>query len=906
MELKKITDLTKQLGLSSRTLRYYEQIGLISSVRPEFETYRYYNQEAVARLQQIIILRKMQIPVKEIIRIYENSEMSTIVEVFTEKINEIDNEIIALSDLKNIINAFLKKMTESGIKKISALPLLYEEMEKQFELMEEQNTVSYSQLDSIGKRLTKPVEPSIISLPAMRVISSFLRENLQISDTAGFWRYAQSKGISQNGAGRHEQFEFQTSSGEAVMLRVPDNFVNNSEYADFVFERGLYASVNSYVDEDLSECFNLLVKCFDENKFYEIDYTHNGEFCRPALIENLISPDDKRELVAILVPVKKRVADPALFEKSKEISPDLISISEIEEQNPILWGVDVPLDKITPVNNPHYRVFDNGEAEYSGRISTRVLDTNVSVKLPFRVDIEFRLVGDDERFGFGMDEGGLIFYHGENTGYFASKGTGQWGFGVNMGNMRSDKSGEKFMRKEAISFRQPIFEDLYEFPKRGKINYDGYNHVTWIVGGKHLAVIINGEIRYCGVNFPYMSIDLSSEKPKNIMIGSNGQGMKYFRKIRISQLEYVKKTRLRNDKLIMTDKQSNNIIPTIHRLVTDEYGENYWFNGCARYVMECLGEPDYDYSFFVGLTGDVFAQYYPHGEYRGEGVSGYMLTEGASAYLRETDDGFELCNDESGFAERLFEQCGYRSEFVTMNALHKNTETYLQMLMECINKGVPVITWSNPNGVFVGYEEYGKTLLYITGYNNKPERISLESAISADDKSGWIFVGEKIKSRPLAEIYRERVISLPKLLTTDTEKFCFGAAAFRAWADDIENGKFDSVRPEDFNLWTSYTCYVCGIATNGTCAHAYLKKALELNPDMTFLEEAIHLYKRYGEMWNNDNGDDLEAIGGGFNITLETLKDTTRRSRIAAKLREFADVTDEIVRILKQGTENIC
>ena len=32
MDLIKITDLTRQLGLSSRTLRYYEQMGLIESV----------------------------------------------------------------------------------------------------------------------------------------------------------------------------------------------------------------------------------------------------------------------------------------------------------------------------------------------------------------------------------------------------------------------------------------------------------------------------------------------------------------------------------------------------------------------------------------------------------------------------------------------------------------------------------------------------------------------------------------------------------------------------------------------------------------------------------------------------------------------------------------------------------
>ena len=152
MELIKITDLTKQLGMSSRTLRYYEQVGLIESSRPPFEAYRYYTEESVQRLKQIMILRKMQIPVKDIIRIYENPEMSTLVAVFAERIGEIDKEVTALSELKNIINTFLQKMVTSGIKKISALPLLYEEMEKQFELIEEKKRTTYHELSEIDRK----------------------------------------------------------------------------------------------------------------------------------------------------------------------------------------------------------------------------------------------------------------------------------------------------------------------------------------------------------------------------------------------------------------------------------------------------------------------------------------------------------------------------------------------------------------------------------------------------------------------------------------------------------------------------------------------------------------------------------------------------------------------------------
>lgn len=900
MCLVKIVDLAKQLGLSSRTLRYYEQVGLISSVRPQFETFRYYDEAAVERLRQIMILRKMQIPVRDIIRIYESAEITSVVKVFTNKIEEIDGEITALSELKSIINAFLQKMAASGIKKISALPLLYEEMEKQIALMEEEQVVTHKELDEIHERLTRPIEPAIISLPAVRMMSSCLKSAPQTSDLEGFWRYVQLHGIADKGAGRHEQFEYQTESGEVVMLCIADDYVNDSAYMDFYFEGGIYAAVNIYVDENLEEGFQSLIACFDSNKFYEIDYAKNGELRHPALLESLISPDEKRDLVCLYVPVKKKIANPALYYRAKELQPDSITVAELEAANPVLWEVDVPLTQITPMNS-HYRVLENGEAEYTGWISTKGLNTNVAVRLPYRVDMEFRIDRSSERFQYGSEEGSVIFHHGYQEGTF--------GFGVNRGNRNCGARTEKVMRAEAISFQQPIFKDVYDFPGRGKIDDAGYNHVTWIVGAKHLAVIINGEIRYCGVDFPYMSLDLANGELRSIVITGDGQGLKYFKSIRISQLAYYPKMKLKSEELHVNAKKSNNMIPNIHCLVTDEMGENYWFNGCARYVMESLGEKDYDYYFFAGLTGDGFVQHYPYGKFRGEGVSGYMLYEGPSMCLRESAAGFELCEGEACFAEGVFEKCGYSSTFVTYKEMRKNTEMYVHTLISYIDDGIPVISWGNEKfhyGVFVGYEEYGKTLLYITGNGDNPKQISLEQAFESDigeSKAGWIFVGKKKKNRPLAEIYRETIMALPKLFETDTEAFVFGAKAFRVWADEIENGKFESVKPEEFDPWACYTAYVCCLATNASCCHEFLENAEKLNSDFTFLQEVGCLYRRCEDMWHNEEGKDLEAIGGGFNVTLEALQDKAHRSKIAAKLREFADVTDEIVRVLKQGIE---
>ncbi len=868
MSLIKITDLCIQLGLSSRTLRYYEEAGLITSIRPQFEKYRYYDEQNVQRLRQIMILRKMQIPIKDIVRIYDSREMLDITEVFVKRISEIDKKVMALSELKRIINDFLNSMVEKGIRNISALPLLYEEMDKQLAVRE---SIGMEDLSNISENIVRPLDISIAELPRMRVLSSYLKAEPQNSDTEAFLHYIQMNGIRRD---YHGSFEYWENEHDVMISKIADDFVNDSCFADFYFDGGLFAAANLYLDDDINQLFCSLIKSFDENKFYQIDYAPDGSMRHAAMTENLISPNERRQLVTLYVPVKKRIPDVTLYPKPVEVTD--ITEGELNSQNPLLWEKEVALDRITPVNAPHYRILDSGEAEYTGWISSRTLNTNVFVKLPFKVDIDFRIPMNDEQFGYGDSEGSIIFYHGSNN-YDSGENLKIMDFGINVNNHSS-------CREEALSFHQPIFHDLYHFPKRGVIKPNEYNHVTWILGQKHLAVIINGEIRYCGTNFPYMFLDLNREEAYPVVIGSNGQGMKYFRNIRISQLAYSQTNKIKNGELTVNIKRSNNLIPMIHRLITEEYGEIYHFNGSAAYVMECLGEKEFDYLFFAGLTGDVSVQHYKRP----------FVSDGINVHYQFNGDG--------RFFEEIFEKCGYSAAYVFSRDLRKKEEMYLNKLVAYIDKGVPVISTGysdQPCGVFVGYEEYGKTLIYISGNNSEPQRISYDKAMGCGtDKSGWIFVGDKKEEKKIEDIYREAIYALPKLLTTDNDKYCFGAPAFRKWADDVENGYFEQIESQEFAPLSVYVNSVFVLATNGSCCPDFLRRAYELNPDMTYLEDIIALYRRIADIWHKDGGNDLEALGGGFNITLEALQNPERREKIAARIRECGDIIEEVVKIL--------
>jgi len=61
-----INKLAKMAGVSTRTLRYYDQCGLLSPGRAGSNGYRLYGQAEVDRLQQILFYRELGVPLDEI------------------------------------------------------------------------------------------------------------------------------------------------------------------------------------------------------------------------------------------------------------------------------------------------------------------------------------------------------------------------------------------------------------------------------------------------------------------------------------------------------------------------------------------------------------------------------------------------------------------------------------------------------------------------------------------------------------------------------------------------------------------------------------------------------------------------------------------------------------------------
>ena len=166
-ELIKIRDVSSKYNITARTLRYYEDMGLLTSTRSDGVTYRVYDESAIRRLEQILILRKLNISIKDIQRIFKDPGSNVVLEVLEKKAESIDDEVSLLHELKDIVLDFIQEIEKMNFTNNSNIKQLYDkakEIETQF------TSVDYIGKPSNTKRLLEITEQLDKKVPDVMVI----------------------------------------------------------------------------------------------------------------------------------------------------------------------------------------------------------------------------------------------------------------------------------------------------------------------------------------------------------------------------------------------------------------------------------------------------------------------------------------------------------------------------------------------------------------------------------------------------------------------------------------------------------------------------------------------------------------------------------------------------------------
>ena len=118
-EIVSIGELAKELGLTTRTLRYWEEVGIIEAAERADGANRGYNPYYVRRIKFIMKLKELGLTIREMQDLYvaygeakqTDRVIPRLIEILDIHINKVDEKIAKLASLRKEIVDYRQKMT---------------------------------------------------------------------------------------------------------------------------------------------------------------------------------------------------------------------------------------------------------------------------------------------------------------------------------------------------------------------------------------------------------------------------------------------------------------------------------------------------------------------------------------------------------------------------------------------------------------------------------------------------------------------------------------------------------------------------------------------------------------------------------------------------------------------------
>ncbi len=300
MDFITVSEVSKSFDVSARMLRYYEKMGLISSSRREDYAYRVYDDNAVRRLQLIIVLRKLRVPLKDIAVILDDDGQECTLDILRRNIGELDRELSAINSIRRILGIFTERL-DDNIRRNVRLDLLEDR-----DLIRIANTLSLSERnlkeEQPMEELKKATEASatdfnvrLIMLPPFTVAAfHYIGENPEenVGKTADeFIRqsrlYEKKPDSRMFGFNHPNPSENSENYGYEVWLTIPEDMELPENCVRKHFDGGLYAAHT--IDFPNFQEWGQLAEWAHVNGVYRENYSELGEEIMGGCLEEHIN-----------------------------------------------------------------------------------------------------------------------------------------------------------------------------------------------------------------------------------------------------------------------------------------------------------------------------------------------------------------------------------------------------------------------------------------------------------------------------------------------------------------------------------------------------------------------------------------------------------------------------------------
>ena len=299
---RSISQVSRQLQVSTRTLRYYEEVGLIRSRRESGYAYRVYDEDTLLRLQRIVFLRRMRIPLKDIGVLLDCADAQSAAEVLRARMAELSDEIAVQRRALELLGR-LERMVRAGAVRWDDLPALPPEQKEERPVTK-----------TLSPRLT---DVRILTLPSMTVAAAqYVGEDCELHAQRMIRDFIAQSGLAARkpdarvfGFNNPGPTQAQPVYGYEYQVTIPDDLPVPAPFQKKRMNGGLYAAHTIRMG-DFHE-WQDLIRWAECSREYRPDYAPDSEAFMGGLLEEHLNfvlawPDEEHQQLDLLLPVCKR------------------------------------------------------------------------------------------------------------------------------------------------------------------------------------------------------------------------------------------------------------------------------------------------------------------------------------------------------------------------------------------------------------------------------------------------------------------------------------------------------------------------------------------------------------------------------------------------------------------------
>lgn len=318
MMLVKIGEVALRYSISNRTLRYWEEAGILSSIRLD-NGYRFYDDTNILRIKQIMMLRKLRLPIQDIQRIFVSNELSCAVGALHRHFEDTRHEAEELKALSVVLEHLIEVMeSRNNLTEVFE----YLDIPDNSAILELKNAlqITLSERDnamSENSSYSKIGNVRIVSLPKMGFACYKAESSTPEKDCAN----VVNKLIIENSL--HERYGFRHFGfnnpdpqegnpvyGYEMWVVVPKDFVVPEPFHRKEFAGGLFASVPTQMTI-IGERWGQLWDWVMNNQKYEVDWNPDidrryFEECIDYISFNSDETNENDKQLDLLAPIKLR------------------------------------------------------------------------------------------------------------------------------------------------------------------------------------------------------------------------------------------------------------------------------------------------------------------------------------------------------------------------------------------------------------------------------------------------------------------------------------------------------------------------------------------------------------------------------------------------------------------------